>query len=158
MKWGSYISGSHKRIWMRLTDNYNNIYLEFYWQMTKDLIVLYYLQNPFWGLSSKQASCQASTLSSEQALNMGKSREVTRERHAKEDPTSRLRHSLVRFYAARFTHQKWITTLLSCRVKDEVSFCLASHAGVFRGDRFSSWDDKRAPLKTPAWEATFCTE
>ena len=58
MKWGSYISGSHKRIWMRLTDNYNDIYLEFYWQMTKDPIVLYYLQNPFWGLSSKQASSQ----------------------------------------------------------------------------------------------------
>ena len=28
---------------------------------------------------------------------------------------------------------------------------LASHAGVFRGARFSS--EKRAPLKTPAWEA-----
>ena len=63
MKWGSYISGSHKRIWMGLTDNYNDIYLEFYWQMTKDPIFLYYLQNPFWGLSSKQASCQASKLS-----------------------------------------------------------------------------------------------
>ena len=70
---------------------------------------------------------------SKQAVNMGKSREVTRERHAKEDPKSRLRHSLVRFYAARFAHQKWIacsqakvftvTTLLSCRVKDEVPFC-----------------------------------
>lgn len=43
---------------MGLTNNYNDIYLEFYWQMTKDPIVLYYLQNPFWGLSSKQASCQ----------------------------------------------------------------------------------------------------
>ena len=33
---------------------------------------------------------------------------------------------------------------------------LASHAGVFRGARFSSLlvrDEKRAPLKTPAWEA-----
>ena len=37
---------------------------------------------------------------------------------------------------------------------------LASHAGVFRGARFSvlpktfvARDDKRAPLKTPAWEA-----
>ena len=28
---------------------------------------------------------------------------------------------------------------------------IASHAGVFRGARFS--DEKRAPLKTPAWEA-----
>ena len=36
---------------------------------------------------------------------------------------------------------------------------LASHAGDFRGARFSSLlvgrDEKRAPLKTPAWEATF---
>ena len=35
---------------------------------------------------------------------------------------------------------------------------LASHAGVFRGARFSSLlvgrDEKRAPLKTPAWEAS----
>ena len=31
---------------------------------------------------------------------------------------------------------------------------LASYAGVFRGARFSSRDEKRAPLKTPAWEAT----
>ena len=32
---------------------------------------------------------------------------------------------------------------------------VASHAGVFRGARFSSLprDEKRAPLKTPAWEA-----
>ena len=35
---------------------------------------------------------------------------------------------------------------------------LASHAGVFRGARFSSpsfvgRDEKQAPLKTPAWEA-----
>ena len=33
---------------------------------------------------------------------------------------------------------------------------IASHAGVFRGARFSSLptnDEKRAPLKTPAWEA-----
>ena len=36
---------------------------------------------------------------------------------------------------------------------------LASHAGVFRGARFSSLpthvrrDEKRAPLKTPLWEA-----
>ena len=34
---------------------------------------------------------------------------------------------------------------------------LASHAGVFRGARFSTLpvgrDEKRAPLKTPAWEA-----
>ena len=32
---------------------------------------------------------------------------------------------------------------------------LASHAGVFSGARFSSLgrDEKRAPLKTPAWEA-----
>ena len=35
--------------------------------------------------------------------------------------------------------------------------CLASHAGVFRGARFSSGrDEKRAPLKTPGWEATQC--
>ena len=31
---------------------------------------------------------------------------------------------------------------------------LASHAGVFRRARFSFLDEKRAPLKTPAWEAT----
>ena len=34
---------------------------------------------------------------------------------------------------------------------------LASHAGVFRGARFSflpTNDEKRAPLKMPAWEAT----
>ena len=30
-------------------------------------------------------------------------------------------------------------------------FWVASHAGVFRGGR----DEKRAPLKTPAWEAIF---
>ena len=31
---------------------------------------------------------------------------------------------------------------------------LASHAGVFRGARFSvGRDEKQAPLKTPAWEA-----
>ena len=32
---------------------------------------------------------------------------------------------------------------------------VASHAGIFRGARFSFWgtDEKRAPLKTPAWEA-----
>ena len=36
-------------------------------------------------------------------------------------------------------------------------FGLASHAGVFRGARFSSLpkNEKRAPLKMPAWEATF---
>ena len=33
----------------------------------------------------------------------------------------------------------------------KVEVSLASHAGVFRGARF--WDEKRAPLKTPAWEA-----
>ena len=32
-------------------------------------------------------------------------------------------------------------------------FRLASHAGVFRGACF--WDEKRAPLKTPAWEDKF---
>ena len=33
---------------------------------------------------------------------------------------------------------------------------LASHAGVFRGARFSSLgrDEKRASLTTPAWEAS----
>ena len=30
---------------------------------------------------------------------------------------------------------------------------LASHAGVFRGARLSSLDERRAPLKMPAWEA-----
>ena len=32
---------------------------------------------------------------------------------------------------------------------------VASHAGIFRGARFSflGRDEKRAPLKTPAWEA-----
>ena len=30
---------------------------------------------------------------------------------------------------------------------------IASHAGVFRGGR-----EKRAPLKTPAWEATMSTD
>ena len=38
------------------------------------------------------------------------------------------------------------------------SLFVASHAGVFRRARFSSppteRDEKRAPLKTPAWEAT----
>ena len=31
---------------------------------------------------------------------------------------------------------------------------LASYAGVFRGARFVGRDEKLAPLKTPAWEAT----
>ena len=41
---------------------------------------------------------------------------------------------------------------------------VASHAGAFRGARFSSLspfvgrDEKRAPLKTPAWEATIPEE
>ena len=30
---------------------------------------------------------------------------------------------------------------------------IASHAGVFRGARFVGRDEKRVPLKTPAWEA-----
>ena len=41
--------------------------------------------------------------------------------------------------------------MLSC-------FALASHAGVFRGARISSLvgrEEIRAPLKTPAWEASF---
>ena len=33
----------------------------------------------------------------------------------------------------------------------KVEVSLASHAGVFRRAHF--WDEKRAPLKTPAWEA-----
>ena len=39
-----------------------------------------------------------------------------------------------------------------------VTRCVASHAGVFRGARISSLprEEKRAPLKTPAWEATRC--
>ena len=40
-----------------------------------------------------------------------------------------------------------------------ISFQLASNAGVFTGARFSSVplgrDEKRAPLRTPAWEASF---
>ena len=35
---------------------------------------------------------------------------------------------------------------------------LASNAGVFRGARFSSLYEKRAPLKTPAWEARYQTD
>ena len=38
---------------------------------------------------------------------------------------------------------------------------LASHASVLRGARFSSLvgrDEKRAPLKTPAWEANIFLE
>ena len=33
-----------------------------------------------------------------------------------------------------------------------VTLLIASHAGVFRGARLG---EKRTPLKTPAWEATF---
>ena len=49
-------------------------------------------------------------------------------------------------------------------VKDkDYALIVASHAGIFRGARFSSLptrrdemkvNEKRAPLKTPAWEAT----
>ena len=35
---------------------------------------------------------------------------------------------------------------------------LASHAGVFRGARFSSLPKDELPLKTPAWEATRSSE
>ena len=31
---------------------------------------------------------------------------------------------------------------------------MASHAGIFRGARLSSRDERRAPRKTPAWEAS----
>ena len=44
------------------------------------------------------------------------------------------------------------------RINNISGFHLASHAGVFRGARFSSLrgrDEKRTPLKTPAWEARF---
>ena len=34
---------------------------------------------------------------------------------------------------------------------------IASHAGVFRGARFMGRDERRAPLKTPAWEARHVT-
>ena len=45
--------------------------------------------------------------------------------------------------------------------KFHVVVMLASHAGVFRRTRFSSLprrDEKRPPLKTPAWEATVVQE
>ena len=36
----------------------------------------------------------------------------------------------------------------------KVGISIASHAGVFTGARISSLrEEKRAPLKTPAWEA-----
>ena len=34
-------------------------------------------------------------------------------------------------------------------------YVVASHAGVFTGARFSSLPEKRASLKTPAWEARY---
>ena len=56
-------------------------------------------------------------------------------------------------------HQAYIHEKIDLNFyQDELD--LASHAGVFRGARFSSLptkdegrDEKRAPLKTPAWEA-----
>ena len=46
---------------------------------------------------------------------------------------------------------------LFCTLRSRSCTTVASHAGVFRGGRFSSLlgrDEKRVPLKTPAWEAS----
>jgi len=47
------------------------------------------------------------------------------------------------------------TAVLIAPDNDTVTLLMevASHAGVFRGARFVGRDEKRAPLKTPAWEA-----
>ena len=50
----------------------------------------------------------------------------------------------------------WWLLRLSAKIWALLRLSVASHAGVFRGARFSSFvgrDEKRAPLKTPAWEA-----
>ena len=57
-----------------------------------------------------------------------------------EEPFLSRRNIFLRKFSSFFTIYFW------------ASFILASDAGVFRGARISSL---RAPLKTPAWEATF---
>ena len=50
------------------------------------------------------------------------------------------------------------TSPSALRAETSSRYQLASHAGVFRGARFSSLYEKRAPLKTPAWEARYQTD
>ena len=50
----------------------------------------------------------------------------------------------------------WWLLRLSAKIWTLLRLSVASHAGIFRGARFSSFvgrNEKRAPLKTPAWEA-----
>ena len=50
----------------------------------------------------------------------------------------------------------WWLLRLSVKIWALLRLSVASHAGIFRGARFSSFvgrNEKRAPLKTPAWEA-----
>ena len=50
----------------------------------------------------------------------------------------------------------WWLLRLSAKIWALLRLSVASHAGIFRGARFSSFvgrNEKRAPLKTPAWEA-----
>ena len=50
----------------------------------------------------------------------------------------------------------WWRLRLSAKIWALLRLSVASHAGIFRGARFSSFvgrNEKRAPLKTPAWEA-----
>ena len=50
----------------------------------------------------------------------------------------------------------WWFLRLSAKIWALLRLSVASHAGIFRGARFSSFvgrNEKRAPLKTPAWEA-----
>ena len=72
--------------------------------------------------------------------------------HCQQQSYSGLR-SPGRSYSTYLWNDSWI---LICNIRSEI----ASHAGVFRGARFSSLptkfvgrDEKWAPLKTPAWEA-----
>ena len=50
------------------------------------------------------------------------------------------------------------TSPSALRAETSSRYQLAPHAGVFRGARFSSLYEKRAPLKTPAWEARYQTD
>ena len=50
------------------------------------------------------------------------------------------------------------TSPSALRAETSSRYQLASHAGVFRVAPFSSLYEKRAPLKTPAWEARYPTD
>ena len=72
-------------------------------------------------------------------------------------PSTRTTNSVLLILGSQYSllHQ---TSPSALRAETSSRYQLASHAGVFRGARFSSLYEKRAPLKTPAWEARYQTD